>query len=642
MILFFSTEIIDWMCGWMLSILKKAALFIYYDLAFTILVIFTHGIITFQKYLSILFWIGFFLTIFQVGYWVIKQYGFLEKINFKFWLTFISLCVVKNIFVLYHLSQEKTIHFWDSSLYWIYSINTSNNFFSNFNGQIKDLYYSINNNDYNTLPTLILALPMKLFGGNYQVYTLSVLNLYILPTLLLTILLIRKILNDSNLTEKPSLQIISILVPFLFVPFDIPLFNGFLDSAGMIFIILLLMMIYSDNFIRFSITRNSVFTFLLMMLIFTRRWYVFFAVGLIASFFLISTLNILHQYGKYRWKLLLIYVGNILSTGILCLIISVVFFKNFLIRSILNNYVLAYSAYQKGNFTQNLWLAIQYFGPLFILIMIIGAVLLLYSKKGKKFILILLMELPLTFCLFIRIQSFSDQHYYLLSVQLCVLLTIGIVVVLSYLNRVYLKNSVKIVLIFAIIYNYSQTFIPELNIYRNSFVLSNYTVYPQVRNDIPQLDKMAHTLNKLTSGSSERIYLLSSSFTLNSSILKNLYLPSHQNAIPALYTTHDVDLRDGFPNEFFRAKYVLVADPVQYHLRPDNQLVIGALANLFLRSKRIDNFKLLHSYRIDNNVTVKLFKRTGPFKRVYIDKIRKIFREHYKNNPFLTKIDVKQ
>lgn len=613
------------------KLFHKIPFFIFYDLFFLIMLLVTHKIVHLQYMLSVLFWIGFVFTQLELAIRILFYGGYFKNTKKNFWIFFVSLSCSLNLFVFFYFTIQKTIYFWDSSLYWTSSINFTNEYFSGFVSSIKNLYFSINNSDYNLLPTLIISLPMKVFGYSYRVYTLSILNLYLIPTILLTVLFTRKILQNTNMFTKTT-SALSLVVPFLFTPFMIPLMNGFLDSAGMPYVILLFMIIYSDSIIQFNMLRNISFYLFLLLLLFTRRWYAFFAIGFLVSFIISRAISILIKKKKNKWKYFFGFLINMSIVGLLCLLTIIFIFKGFFLRSLFNNYAIAYSAYQQGNVLMNLSLAEQYFGLIILAMALLGTIVFIFKKKELQLILIIFFQLLISFILFVRIQSFSDQHYYIVAIQICILSTLG----LCWLANIGKKVTTIAALLVSIffIYNFAQTFIPFFYNFKEGTVLSNVSVYPQQRQDIGSIKSIISDLNGLTRNNGEKAYLLSSSFTLNSSIIMNSELPNNENALPALFQTQDVDLRDGFPNSLFLADYVLVASPIQYHLRPEDQEVVGMLANLFL-NKHMDNFKQVKTYYLENGVKVLLYKKIKEYDYRKISLITNYFKNKYGDNPLL-------
>jgi hypothetical protein len=110
------------------------------------------------------------------------------------------------------------------------------------------------------------------------------------------------------------------------------------------------------------------------------------------------------------------------------------------------------------------------------------------------------------------------------------------------------------------------------------------------------------------------VYVLASSGILNSALLwdANLSLDTHYQVTGRILRTADVDQRDGFPSQLLNAEYVLVAVPIQYHLRPEDQQMVGLPAEALLMRRNIGNAfeRLDESFVLDNGVRVLLFRRT--------------------------------
>lgn len=619
-----------------MSKLNRVPVFVYYDAVFLLLVISLHKIILFQSTLSVLFLLGFGLTLLEIGLRILIRYHLLEGLSSNFIPLFVCAAVLENLYVFTYFIRERAIHFWDSSLYWSTSIVFTNNLFSNFSATIKMLYSSILNDDYNMVPSIVLSLPLKLFGYSYSIYALSIFNLYLLPVLFLITLLIRKILKDNDQLTNYSLTY-SIIVPFLFTPFLIPLMSGYLDASGMYFAILLLILIYSDRFENIDVYRDLVFTFLLIMLLLTRRWYAYFAIGLIASFGLMSLIRILIESKAKKLKSLIFFIINMVVIGLSTLLVLTIFFRSFLVRSLFNNYSQTYSAYQSGTYIKNLFLLFQYIGPLLILIILPGIVFFYLKKRNSYFGSGLLLMTIISFSLFVQVQSLGVQHYYILALPLCLFLTTGICQFLVFKKKKWINLLFSIVFGFILMWNFFQIFEPGLSSLRNSAVLSNAAVYPVVRTDIKQINDMVNYLKHLTDNNGKKVYVLSSSAVLNGSIVSNADMPRELNALPSILMTHDVDLRDGFPNNFFLADYVVTTDPVQFHLQPENQKVVGALNN-FVR-QNLGSFRLQRIFYLDGEVKAYVYKRVDTFNKRSLEDLHSYFESSYPGHQLLTNIN---
>jgi hypothetical protein len=138
---------------------------------------------------------------------------------------------------------------------------------------------------------------------------------------------------------------------------------------------------------------------------------------------------------------------------------------------------------------------------------------------------------------------------------------------------------------------------------------------PLIRSDYPELVRLIKYL-KANLNAEDSIYVAASSYgVLNKSIVeegeKSLYKEQKLNVI----RTSDIDSRDFYPlNGLLNAHYVVVTDPMQYHINPEQQKVITVIGDLFRNKQLIakDFEKVSEKFSFQDGVTAYLYKRTKP------------------------------
>ena len=82
-----------------------------------------------------------------------------------------------------------------------------------------------------------------------------------------------------------------------------------------------------------------------------------------------------------------------------------------------------------------------------------------------------------------------------------------------------------------------------------------------------------------------------------------------------------------FPKQFLSATHVVVADPVQFHLRPEDQRVVSILGEDILSGKGIGaSFERLpFAFSLDNNARVYIYKKVKPLKEADLLELEKRF-----------------
>jgi hypothetical protein len=108
------------------------------------------------------------------------------------------------------------------------------------------------------------------------------------------------------------------------------------------------------------------------------------------------------------------------------------------------------------------------------------------------------------------------------------------------------------------------------------------------------------------------IYLGASSWDLNSSLIKAGGSYLNPPLLISVIGTSDIDSRDVYPlNRLLKARYVVIASPVQYHLNPSEQKVVKVVVDAFTQSWRFArDFKQLPvEFKLKDNMTVKIYER---------------------------------
>jgi hypothetical protein len=101
----------------------------------------------------------------------------------------------------------------------------------------------------------------------------------------------------------------------------------------------------------------------------------------------------------------------------------------------------------------------------------------------------------------------------------------------------------------------------------------------------------------------------------------------HKHILPGYH----VDKRDGFPYHFFEAKYVIIGEPIQYHLNPNDQRVVGILGDQILQHKKIGSSyeRLPFEFSLDNNVIVLIYEKKFPVRKADIEDLSELFISYY-------------
>jgi hypothetical protein len=241
-----------------------------------------------------------------------------------------------------------------------------------------------------------------------------------------------------------------------------------------------------------------------------------------------------------------------------------------------------------------------------------GAVIVLRDATTRPLARWLLVQTVLVVVLFGHTQAFNAHHEYLVVPQLAVFAAIACATLADARGA---GRALAALLIVLLVLDFSVALVPRVQGALGPVALAfgRIAYPPVVRDDIDEVARLVRTVDALTRDTHARIYVLSSSTVLNEEVLANAHLADaelpdlHDRILPVSH----VDARDGFPWALAQAGLVVLADPTGYHLRPEDQRVIGVPADA-LRSGQgfaAAFARLPETFVLENGSTVSLYLR---------------------------------
>jgi hypothetical protein len=560
----------------------------------------------------------------------IIELGYKHRIAIFSFLIFI---IAANLFPIYFVRQEHTIYYMDQVTYWKKLIDIIHNLTENPLNAVKNVIQSIREEDYNDFPSLLLVPFCLLFGESRLSYVLSIVNTFVLITVLSFAWLNKLFCKLYGITSNNIPYVIAILSLFLFPNFWQPILSGYPDVGGLFIINIILFTYLSKPLLEQSKSNLLLIAVMLAILIIFRRWYTYWGVSFYivlliqASIISFSTHNT-HKNILIR-KLLEIFI-LIFITGILLFIIS----PTFTIRIIRTNYADIYSGYRMSTSLFETFLqVIKRFGLFYLFSVLFGVVYAAKNKKTRGFSFFLLAQSLIIFFLFARTQDFHQHHLYLLMPAMMLFSSFFIIGLLQ--ENIHFKIPIVCIIFLLSILNFIVPFSITTPCHTNkiSFLFAGFRQAPSVRNDINEIDRIIQILESLTKDSDDRVYILAVSDILNCQTIDRAYLSlgRHKDISKRIYWTNAVDKRDGFPRNLLKVKYVVVASPIQYDMSPEDQRVIGIPAELILSQKGIGTsfHKLPYQFTLDRNVKAYIYVRTQPLKDSDINVLSDMLRKYY-------------
>ena len=531
-------------------------------------------------------------------------------------------------FVCYWPRQDRFVYFWDYALYWGKSIKRMRFMGENTLPEIlKTLYQSINKDDYNNFLPTLLALPLRLLGYSFSRYVVTCCALFLLPSLFVQGMIIMKLTRVQG-RARGWLYAACVVAALCFTNNYYPVFRGYIDVAFLLPMSCAMYLMVDYDFRRIAPAKNAVIAFLLVLIWVCRRYAVYFIVGYVAALAVRAACVLIAEKSLRPLKAIAVdflMIGGI-SIGFLLL-----FFREFFLHALLTDFGQMYSAYS-GRFVSKVTELVRTFGGITVALILVSAILCLVTKRQVVNCIAMLAMVVIEPLLFWRIQNMGMQHRMILNVPIYVLCAMPIALLPDTRRLKAAKSAVRPVAALcavAMLSNFAMAFGGFLPATGCGTVFSERYV-PYRRGDIDALNALAEKLNALTKGNKKRVYVAASGLVLNSDILKKLKMPEQDNAVPGMYPTKDVDLRDGFPKNFLKAHYVVATEPIQLHL-PSGQEVVSYLSALVQDPDSFlgRHFRPIDEVALDGGVIARIYEKTGAFTEEDLQQLRDYYTNLY-------------
>ena len=541
-----------------------------------------------------------------------------RPVNYRYLITILLSVVFVNAFTVYFIKQERYIYNWDMLAYWDPYVEIGRSLLVSPLSAIKSILLTVRYSDYNDLPVVPLLPFYYIFGETRLGYILAISNIYLLPSILILTYISERIVGSYRQGVDLTVFSLIFVTILIFGPLWIPSLRGYPDVLGLIFIGLVLLIymgtpLEKQNVVLLLLT--AVFLFIMAL---NRRYYNFWVEGFFVAAFLERFSSMLAS-GTRNYREYLNLIKNLFIIAVVFILLGVVITGPMIKRQLTTDWAEIYGAYQQSSSWLERCLEFpKHFGLLYSALAIIGLVISIRIKRIRQFAIFLTLQTVVTIIAFTRVQSFDFHQYLLICPAFLIFTAVFVDRSVSFL-RGPLPRLVFIVLYLVFIVSmFAYSLIPGFSVPRQMVFLYPTELYkPLVRDDLKEINRLLEYIERLSADKpGASFYLLSSSALWNSSILQTAVKEKYKDpaTMPKINTTSDVDKRDGFPLQFFTSRYVIVAEPPQYHLNKKNQQIITLPSEKILKKEGIGlNYKELpESFDLDKNIILHVYEREKP------------------------------
>jgi len=547
----------------------------------------------------------------------------------------LALAVLANAFTVYYVTQERYVYFWDTSHYWFRHRDLTASLAQHPIATLSLLIDSVRRDDYNSLPVLPLVPLGWVFGTGRLPYILAITNVFLVPAALVMGLLTQRLFYSYSPRRPCSPFVLATGSILMLHMLWVAALQGHPDAAGCVVIGGILLLHFAKPLAEQGLGRLVATGLLLCLLVLLRRWYAFWVVAFFPALVVAHGIDIYQRHG-IAWRHYLTAGCNAMIIGLIFALTLFGLATPFALKAVQTEHSDIYSAYRFNNSLFEVARDVAHrFGWVKIAVALAGLAWLIVRKDTRVVGSCLLVQLFTALALFIRTQDFSMQHYYLLIPSIAA----GIAVVVvglweRMLNGLWRVASVGLVLAALSASSVAAFVLGAAGItdYLGS-VYPLWRAYPLVRNDIDILENLVARVEALELKQPGSTYVLANSVVLNSGIFQNACRlgPRPRLFCDRILNTHDVDKRDGFPLPILEATYIVAASPTQYHLRPEDQRVVGVLVREVIEGRGIGaSFQRLPGeFILDNGVTAWIYAKVRPFERSDLNALKDEFNGYY-------------
>lgn len=539
-------------------------------------------------------------------------------------ISFIAL----NVVLYFHLSQESFIPSWDFGGFYRKTLEFSDKLNRSIPEAIDNIIESINYSEYNYVAEWFLYLPMKIIGGSFLRYGLSMVNSFLMPTNLL--LVIFYLLLTHGRKRNVFLDWTIYFAIIFFGPNIYSLVQGYIGSAGLFFILYLMVFIYLRKYEKINIPFAILTGLILLLLLIIRRWFAYWVV----SFFIAMVIP--YIFIKEKRKYLIPVLVNCLIAGVVALGILIVAFNPLFKTITTYNYSEAYSVMKATGIGEIVLSFFGTYGYLYVGLMILGIVKS-YKKEEFYISIMCVVQIVVSIILFNQVQRFGSHHYYIINIPCMILIVFG----MSYLIEILTKKVLMISLIVfngLSLFNYQKTLLLKNDVLQPAYKVTNTLLsepLPMIRitEGIDEIQALVSRLNN-QAGEYDYFYTIASSSLFNEDILRNALLPYDINGLKNVIPASIYDLRDYLPKDFFNYQYIIVSEPLILQFKEEEQRVVSILGHFILSdSIASDYYKLIEDIIITNGIHIKVYRRTDTVPNEVRQYVSNQFKEFYPDEP---------
>mgnify|MGYP004596779119 FL=1 len=519
------------------------------------------------------------LFVFGMLFYVVRsRYLDTFKKNFKnilINLLVIILIGIAGILFFFHFEKD-AVYVYDNAGYYVKSLEMLQIFWRDPSNLFLKVFNTINNSDYSYLPSLFNFYGL-IINNSYAFYCVINFVFFLIPTIILLLLIYYKNFNN---------KLLPIFVFIGFYPLWLTLFYGRVDCLGLFPLLVFYIIVLFTDYEKINWLDTLILNILTLILMFERRWYLYALVGAYLTY-LIKAI-----YDAYQNKKYLNNAIKFVLSGLLALIVLLVFFSGFVQNVMLTNNAEAYAYY---NHSGKLLAVLNFYSIIVCVVSLFGLIRLF--KMNKLLTIQLLIMLIIPTIMFWMTQSFDLHHYLIICLPILFLFVYGV----ENVTNKYINVVIALLLIIQSLLVFIPTRIP------------GFTTTKRLVNSNPYKERLTDVADYLCGISKDEgiyTYVATGDNNFCDDAIRNVLLPDvdFPNMVSYIF-----DIRDGFPRDFGSIKYFVLSDPI-FYMDENYQHMYKVISEAIMYDENISSiFKKVKEFELEDHTKVYVYEQIGEY-----------------------------
>ena len=534
----------------------------------------------------------------------------------------LGVSVAAGVFAAWYVGQELSVYHWDFRVYWAKAGDLADRLRADPPvGVWHHVRQSTQAEDYGTMPVLLPASVMTVAGNGRSVYVPAVAAAYLAAVSAAVGWAAVRLTGGGGFGVGLG-GVLTLTSPLAWAP----VLRGYPDLGGVALGVLALTLYLGRPAGAVSWRRVVGVAVLLAGMALYRRWYAFF----VTAFALFMTADAAWVWvtGK-GWRAVgaVVLIGAWIFAGVALVAVG------WVRRAATADYASDYFAYRTLDpFADRLLNTLDVAGPAAGVAAFVGFVILTWFPDTRRTGLTIGGMVPVMLAHFLGVQNFGPHHLYLLLPAYLLLPTLGLARLLRSRAR-WLKVVMLVGAggwgVLAMAAMFAPTSAPLQQLLRPA--VSPLAFEPLVRDDLPGLRRLFMHVEATAAATGGTVAVVSSSPTLNGSVFESANDSLGEALIlrRRVLLAGEVDRVSDFPAPVLRADYLVVGNPAQTHLRPEEQQCVVITAESLRSGRDIGAAyeRVAGEFPLAGGVTASVYKRmrrpTPAELAAYCERLRK-------------------